>query len=581
VIVRAAAVMRERWMFAGLALFVATIWLGTLGVRPLFNPDEGRYAEIPREMLVGGDWVVPHLNGLPYIEKPPLQYWATAASFRLFGQSEFSARLYTALTALSTIAIVWLLAHALWDKTAAWRAAAILASLSLFPALGQLLTLDMSLSVYMTASLAAFLMAQRTAGPVGSPSPGRASPEIAQPSRAAAVSSAIGTREYMLIAWAATACAVLTKGVVAALIPAAVLVLYTAISRDTAPWRRLQWPWGLGLFLALTVPWHWLAARRLPDFLNFFFIHEHFARYLTPVADREEPWWFFGAVFLAGCVPWTLAAVRGLWQGWRHRAAPGEFNAPLFLGIWVVFVFGFFSLSDSKLIPYVLPALPALALLIAILPPASLRRDLIVAAAVTLLVAAVLAIAGLYGPRYYTPRLGPAGGERTAYFLALAAPLLRIAAVLGLSGLLCLLRRRRDQTGATVFLGAGWCLAVLLLQGAAAAVAPIYSGASLAAAIPAADRQVPIYSVSTYDQTLPFYLRRTVTLVAYRGELDYGLRHTPGADIGDIDGFVRAWSGESRAFAVMETDLFDQLKSQGLAMRVVSRDLNRVLVAKP
>jgi 4-amino-4-deoxy-L-arabinose transferase-like glycosyltransferase len=547
VILRAATVIRERWMFAGLALFVAMIWLGTLGVRPLFNTDEGRYAEIPREMLAGGDWVVPHLNGLPYIAKPPLQYWATAGSFRLFGLSEFSARLYTALTALATIGILWLLARALWDKAAAWRAAAILASLSLFPVLGQLLTLDMSLSFYMTASLAAFLMAQRTPG----------------------------NRAFMLIAWAATACAVLTKGLVAALIPAAVLVLYTAISRDMAPWRRLNWPWGLGLFLSITVPWHWLAARRLPDFLNFFFVHEHFARYLTPIADREEPWWFFGAVFLAGCLPWTLAALRALWRGWRHRVPPGDFNTPLFLGLWAAFVFGFFSLSDSKLIPYVLPALPALALLIAILPPASLRRDLIATAGVTLLVAAVIAAAGLAGPRLLSP------SERSPFFLLLANPLLRIAAVLGLSGLLSLLRRLRDPTGATVFLGAGWCLAVLLLQGAAAAVAPIYSGARLAAAIAGADREVPIYSVSTYDQTLPFYLRRTVTLVGYRGELDYGLRHTPGAGIGDIGGFLRAWSGEPRAFAVMERGMFDHLRSQGLTMRIVSSDLNRVLVAKP
>ncbi len=143
-----------------LAAFVAVLWLATLSLRPLFNPDEGRYAEIPREMLSGGDWVIPHLNGIAYLEKPPLQYWATALSLRVFGLNEFAARLYTALCALATLAAVWLAARRLWGTAAAWRAAAVLSSMLLFVALGQLLTLDMSLTLYMTVALVGFLLAQ-------------------------------------------------------------------------------------------------------------------------------------------------------------------------------------------------------------------------------------------------------------------------------------------------------------------------------------------------------------------------------------------------------------------------------------
>ena len=112
----------SRWLYVGLAALVCAVWLGTLGGRPLFNPDEGRYAEIPREMLSGGDWVIPHLNGLDYIEKPPLQYWATALNYRLFGVNEFSARLYTALSALAAVALVGFLATQLWGRDAGWRA---------------------------------------------------------------------------------------------------------------------------------------------------------------------------------------------------------------------------------------------------------------------------------------------------------------------------------------------------------------------------------------------------------------------------------------------------------------------------
>jgi 4-amino-4-deoxy-L-arabinose transferase-like glycosyltransferase len=303
----------QRWLFIGLAAFVAVLWLALLGSRPLFNPDEGRYAEIPREMLSGGDWVIPHLNGVAYVEKPPLQYWATAISLRVFGQSEFAARLYTALCALGTLAVVWFTGRVLWGFAAAWQAAAVLAGSLLFIVLGQLLTLDMSLTLYTTVSLCAFLLAQTAAGRAGYANAGS---EVAGRGGEA--------RRWMWVAWAAAALGVLTKGLVAAAIPAAVLVLYTLLARDFSPWRRLEWTRGLPLFLLIAVPWHALAAHRLPDFLEFFFVHEHLARYLTPSADREEVWWFFIAVFLLGSVPWTVSALRVVALGWRASVPRGR-----------------------------------------------------------------------------------------------------------------------------------------------------------------------------------------------------------------------------------------------------------------
>jgi 4-amino-4-deoxy-L-arabinose transferase-like glycosyltransferase len=539
----------ERWIYAALAALLALLWLATLSVRPLFNPDEGRYAEIPREMLSSGDWVIPHLNGLPYIEKPPLQYWATAVSYRLLGTSEFTARLYSALTALATIFLAWLTARRLWDPDAGWRAAAVLASMMMFVVLGQLLTLDMSLTFYMTLSLVAFLLAQQAREP----------------------------RHWMLLAWAAVGLGVLTKGLVAATIPVAVLILYSLYARDFGPWRRLYLPWGLPLFLAITVPWHWLAARRLADFLEFFFIHEHVARYLTPVSDRQEPWWFFGGVFLAGTLPWTLSALRALGSGWRRHAAldSGEFQPKVFLWIWVVFIGVFFSLSDSKLMPYILPAIPALALLIAALPVTTLRRDFLFTAILTVIAGLGLGLASLNWPSVIAP------SQRSAYFVLLAKPLGQIALLLTVSGAFVLVRYARDATRAGVFLGVGWCLAWLLLIRAAAVVAPIYSGVTLAAALPEAYRDAPLYSVATYDQSLTFYLQRTVTLVGYRGELDYGLRHMPGAEIADVAEFLRRWSSQSRALAVMEKNMFDDLQARGVPMRLIAQDVNRVLVAKP
>lgn len=541
---------RRRSIYLGLSGLIAVLWLAMLPLRPLFNPDEGRYAEIPREMLASGDWIVPHLNGLAYIEKPPLQYWATALSLELFGDNEFAARLYTALSALGSILAVALAARRLWGGAAGCRAAAILAGMLLFVILGQLLTLDMSLTLYITVALSAFLAAQRSA------EEGRSS------------------RGWMLLAWAAAGLGMLTKGLVAAAIPGAVLVLYSAYTRDLRPWRRLHAAVGVPLFLAITVPWYALATLRLPDFLEFFFVHEHFARYLTPSADRQEVWWFFGVVFLLGSLPWTLSALKVLFLDWPRPGARGGFDAGLFLKIWVWFVCVFFSLSDSKLIPYILPAMPALALSIAALPESSLVRDLSRSALGTVALALGLALLCLFAPAHIAP------SERNACFLALRGPLAEIAVLLAVSGLYVLSRRRREATGSAVFLGAGWCLAGLLAMRAASAVAPIYSGVMLARAFPEMPREAPLYSVATYDQTLPFYWGRTVELVSFRGELDYGLKRDPGAEIPTVDEFVERWTRESNAFAVMEKPMFEELMRRQVPMREVARDAGRVLAAR-
>jgi 4-amino-4-deoxy-L-arabinose transferase-like glycosyltransferase len=544
----------ERRLYVGLAVLLAALWLAGLGARPLFNPDEGRYAEIPREMLAGGDWIIPHLNGLAYAEKPPLQYWATALSYRWLGFNEFAARLYCALCALGTIGLVWIMARHLGGVQAAWRAAAMLSGMLIFAVLGHLLTLDMSLTFYLTLSLTGFLFAQ---------------PVRNQPRHA---------RFWMLLAWAAAALGVMTKGIVAAAIPAAVLILYSLWTRDFSAWRRLQLPLGVPLFLLIAVPWHWLAARRDGEFLQFYFVHEHVARYLTPVAQRVEPWWFFVGVFVGGTAPWTLSALRMVVTGWRRRSISG-FDAPLFMWIWVVFIVVFFSLSDSKLMPYILPIMPVVAAAAALAPPEVLKRDYLVAAIFTLILGVGLGAASLRWPQVLS------SSDRAVYFLPLGKAAAKVSVLLSVTAAFVLVQGARDVTRAGVFLGVGWCLTWIWLGVAAAAVAPVYSGIALAQAMPRDERDaliqaVPIYSIGTYDQSLEFYLRRTVTLVQYRGELDYGLIQNPDVEIPEIEDFERRWSADSQAFAVMERSMFEKLQRDGVPMRVIGRTASRLLAAR-
>ena len=537
---------------AVLGVVLLALWFSALIQRPLFNPDEGRYAEIPREMLAGGDWVIPQLNGLAYIEKPPLQYWATAALYAVLGPTAFSARLYTTLTAFGTVLVIWWAARRLWTRELALRAATLTVSMLLFILLGQLLTLDMSLSFYMTLCLCAFLVAQVHA-------------EQDRPTAA---------RNAMLLAWGAAALGVLTKGLVAAVIPGAVLVLYSGYTRDLSPWRRLSIGWGLPLFVGLAAPWHVLAERRLEDFVQFFFVREHFARFMTPVSDRQEPVWFFGAVFLVGTLPWTLSAVRALWSGWRRKASAGGFDATVFLWIWVVFIGVFFSLSDSKLIPYLLPALPALAILIAAAPLAALMRDVGHAACLVAGFGVLLMIGAVSLPWLLQ------SAERAPYFLQLRVPLMVVALLLLGTGAVVWRRRRGDVTRNIVLLGGGAAATVLVLLNFAGVLAPIYSGVTLSAAPGFDPNGAALYSVRTYDQTLPFYWRRSVTLVDYRGELDYGLRHDPALGMAGIEEFQVRWQLDEKAYAVMEPATFDSLRLSGLPMREIARDVHRVLVAR-
>jgi len=296
-------------------------------------------------------------------------------------------------------------------------------------------------------------------------------------------------------------------------------------------------------------------------------------RYLTPSADREQSWWFFAPVFVLGTLPWTVSALRALGTGWR-RAPLGRFDPASFLRLWVLFVLVFFSLSDSKLIPYILPALPALALLIAGLPQEAVARDLTRTALLTIGVAIALGVLCLFAPTHV------AHTERSAYFLLLGKPVAEIAALLAASGLYVLTQKRRGVTRAAIFLGVGWALSGLLCVQAAAYLAPVYSGVELARALPSVPADATLFSVRTYDQTLPFYWRRTVTLVAYRGELDYGLKHDPGAELPDIDQFVERWNAGSNAYAIMDTNTFAELTQRGLLMREIAHDANRVLVAR-
>lgn len=538
------------WLLA----VVAILWFANLDYRHLAQPDEGRYAEIPREMLASGDWLTPRLNGLKYFEKPALQYWATAAAFRLFGEHEWSARLWTALTGFLGIVLVCFTGWRVFGAQAGLYAGLVLGSSLLYVLAGHIITLDMGITFFMTLGLAGFLLALQPAA------------------------SARENRFWIHTAWAALALAVLSKGLIGLALPGATLVIYTLIQRDWALWKRLHLVSGLALFAAISAPWFVAVTLANPEFFGFFFIYEHFGRFLDMHHGRYQPWWSFVPILLAGILPWLTLMPDALVRAWKpDHPDKRAFQPKRFLLIWIVFIYVFFTLSNSKLPFYILPIFPALAMLMGQrLTQISGSTLFWHSTLIALLAAASLAFA---------PWVAHLGSPETPQALYAAyAPWISAAAAVWLLGTLVslyLFQRESVRRGISV-IAVSSLLAAQLLASGFEALSPSYSAYRIAGQVkPYLKPGSPFYSVGMYDQTLPFYLKRTFTLVGYQGELDFGIAQEPQKYLPDVAAFKQAWLAQPHALAIMPPDIYRQLGQDGLPMRLIAQDTRRVVVAAP
>jgi 4-amino-4-deoxy-L-arabinose transferase-like glycosyltransferase len=541
----------RRALFALLAAF-ALLWFCNLGYRHLTKPDEGRYAEIPREMIASGDWLTPRINGYKYFEKPPLQYWATAAAFSAFGLNEWAARLWPGLTGFLGVLLVYWAGNRLLGPPAGLLGAAVTASCALYAIVGHLLTLDMSLSVFMSAAALAFAVGQREADE--------------RP-----------RRRWMLLAWSAMALAVLIKGLVGAVLPIAAVGAYVLLQRDWKLLSRLELARGSILFFAIAAPWFVLVSRANPEFAHFFFIHEHLERFLTKEHDRYQPSWFFIPVLLLGVLPWVVALFPALRRAWPRPAGEG-FDARRFLLVWCAVVFVFFSASSSKLLPYILPLFPALALLVGDYLGVAARGVLLAQALVAALFGIALAVAAPQAPAYASEAITPA--LLAGYVPWLVAAGLALAAGAALSAAL-LLRGMRASAVVALACG-GLALSQLALSGYES-LAPSLSAYHIVHKIrDQLKPDVPFYFVETFDHTALFYLGRTVTMVSVMDELVDPIGRAPGDFLPDAAAFARAWQADRDAFAMFNVnDLPEFLKAYPVPMRVVAEDPRRVIVRKP
>ena len=315
------------------------LYIVLLGVRPLVIPDETRYGEIPREMLVSGDWVVPHLNGVRYFEKPALGYWLNAVAIRLLGENAFAIRLPSALAVGLTALLLFLWARRFSDDETVplFATAVFLLSFEVL-AVGTFCVLDSVLSFLVTTAIIAFDGALRQ--------------------------TAWRTRT-VLLALAGVACglAFLTKGFLALVIPILAIVPFSLWQRQFKVALRTAWV-ALVPAVSVVLPWALMIHRREPDFWHYFFWVEHVDRFISPHGGQHpEPFWFYVPILLAGAMPWTPLA-GPIAVGLRHM----NWKHPMIrLALcWLVLPFVFFSASSGKLGTYILPCFPPLAFLMAV-----------------------------------------------------------------------------------------------------------------------------------------------------------------------------------------------------------------------
>ena len=529
----------------------AIIWFTQLGYRDLIEPDEGRYAEIPREMVATGDWVTPRLNGFKYFEKPVLQYWATAMAYTLFGDNTTTARLWPALTGFLGALWAGFLGLRLYGRSAGFYAFLITLSGLLYFVDGHYLLLDMSLAVFLFAGVGCLVLAQRSRD------------------------DAAILRNWMLAGWTALALATLSKGLIGVVLPAATVVVYSLWARDWVLWRQLHIVKGLAVFLLVAAPWFIAVSLANPEFPQFFFIHEHLQRYTSTVHEREGAYWYFVPVFLLGIFPWVAVALKSLLRPGFSSRSPGMagFDAERFLWSFALVVFVFFSAGQSKLPSYILPMMPVVAILAGrrLATEGYHRVDawLLAIMALALLLTGwqieLLASDSISADMYlaYRPWIfAGAGLYVVAALLANLVPRLRtthIAAV----GLLALLAAQ------VVLLG---------FQSLAASRSSNELARAIRANVP---EGTEIFALASYPQSLAFYMKQTLTLVIVTDEMKMGIQQEPDRWIGSEAEFLARWAAADQAVAVFRDHDLEKYMPLLEPARIIYSGPRRAAAIKP
>lgn len=470
-----------------------------IGNYSLKEPDEGRYAEIPREMVERGDWVVPHLNHVRYFEKPPLFYWAVATSYTIFGISEWSFRFPNALSAFLCIVILYCTLRRRFPEEAAFISSVVLLSSFGFFAMARIVTLDMFFTLWLFCALISFAGYYRER-----------------------------KTWFLYLFYVALGLATLTKGPVCVILAGITIIIFLVTERNLAFLRELRLLRGLSIYAIITLPWITAMALREKEFLYFFFIDQHVLRFFTSKHKRSGPVYYFLPVLFAGLLPWSVLIPRSIVSAWKNSELR-------FFAIWAFVVFVFFSLSGSKLPPYILPAFPALSILIGHLfhdhwkDHVKQRAEIVI----YLVIFAVFALSALLPlSALFNSYINNVSEEAPIIMKDLRS--FSIAVSLSSFVIFCLLIVRRLNKFSVLF--CMFSLFSLFLVSAIISNTSVLDRANTTKGLAAiidqkSTGQDTIVNYASFDQTLPFYTRSKVIIASYKGELEMGSRYEDAKDI--------------------------------------------------
>ncbi len=513
-------------VFFALFIILVVLYLWHIGNYELINPDEGRYAEIPREMLATGNFITPHLNGVEYFEKPALQYWITAFFMYVLGENEFAVRLFPALCAVGGIFTTSYLAKCMFNRQVAFFSATVLGSSFLYLIIGSLNILDMGVSFFLTLSLMAFYLFSTT-----------------------------NKRKWLYLCYIAMALGTLTKGLIAIVLTIAVVFVYLICTKQFKMILKAISPVGIIIFAAITVPWFYLVCRDNPDFFYFFFIQEHFLRYLTKMHDRYQPFYFFIPCIILGIFPWTgFLLTRFSPKKLLDRLLKSpQGNAYIYLILWFGIIFVFYSMSDSKLVPYIVPCLPPLAILIATRLAAlqktsadDVHKQLIVPLSVNTFFSLAIIIA-------LTVTVLRSDFITMREFILFGMPLILVLAVSSLLNLFFWYKKRSVNSIIAVSIISS-ILFCFSLQPVMSEVAEHRTGKAVAQVVNEwKDDNSKIICYKDYVQDLPFYTKERVIIYDYLGELEFGSQHLSGQGwfLNERDQLMNIWYEQDNPSPIM------------------------------
>ena len=489
------------WPLLLLLVVASCLFFLALGQLPLLEPDEGRNAEVAREMLVSGDWITPHFDSQTYLDKPAPFFWLVAASFRLWGISEWAARLPSAVMALALVLLTWFLARRMFGSTAGLRAGIILASCPLVIAFSRLVIFDMMLTFLVTLALASFWW----------------------------IDVADTRRPWLeVLLFAAMGLATITKGPVGFLLPVLTILAYLALCRRLRDVKRLRWGLGLAVFVAVALPWFIAVCLRNPDFPRYALWDESLRRFAGHYAHRTGGIFYYVPVYLGGWFPWSCFLLLAAWnklKSWKELDQEKN-KGLLFLLAWAGVVFVFFTISGSKLPGYVLPAMVPLSILLAraweevactersSIPPDWLTAGFALVLGFGLLVALAPQL-GRLTPAYaqFLKKLHPLLAAMVQPTLLYSGLILVALAIMGRN----LASRLRGPVLASVtlaLLALTTPLFVLRWLVPLNRYATLNSSRRLAETILASsEKALPLFGYYYFRTGLPFYLRRPVGLV--------------------------------------------------------------------